>query len=89
MNIFPNNNLLCPRPIAPPITPPSPAPVPTRRRLDGLTEGNIILVQTPSGICDQGVFIRIDDGFLIWVRTIGKNSFITITSLDGITISKI
>lgn len=87
MNIFPNNNLLCPRPIAPPVAPP--VPVPVRRRFDGIEEGSIILVQTPSGICDQGVFLRIDDGFLIWVRTVRNNSYITLTSLNGITISRL
>jgi len=84
LNIFPNPNPICPRPIVPPIVTP-----PIRRRLDGLEEGDPILVQTPSGLSDQGVFIRIEDGFLIWARSIQGQSFITITSLDGISITRI
>ncbi len=85
MNIFPNNNLLCPQQVAQPITP----PVEKRRRLDGLQEGDRILVQTPSGICEQGVFIRIEDGFLIWARNIQSAAHIAITSLDAISITRI
>ncbi len=87
MNIFPNQNVqnpLCPRPIAPPV-----APIERRRRLDGLEEGDQILVQTPAGICDQGIFIRLEDGFLIWSRATSGQAFLTITSLDEISITRL
>lgn len=85
MNFMANASAFCdrrPEPIAPPI-------VEKRRRLDGLEEGDPILVQSASGVCDQGVFIRIEDGFLIWVRSVSGKSFITITSLDSISITRL
>lgn len=84
MNIFPNNNLLCPRPIAQPV-----ASVEKRKRLDGLQEGDLILVQSPSGICEKGVFLRIEGDFLVWARNVSGTSFVAITSLDAISITKV
>lgn len=82
----PGNNPFCDRRPDPNPTPPI---TERRRRLDGLEEGDPILVQTPAGICEQGVFLRIEDGFLIWVRNVSGNAFITVTSLNEITITKL
>lgn len=94
MNIFPNNNFNFNRPIAQQICDRDrdrdrDRDNIRRRRIDNLEEGDPILVQTPSGICEQGVFLRISDGFLIWARTISNSSFITITSLDAISITRL
>lgn len=89
MNIFPNNNVICPRPVAPNLNSDNREQSRRRERLNNLEEGDSILVQTPSGICEQGVFLRIEDGFLIWARTLSGSSFIAITSLDAISITRL
>jgi len=95
VNIFPNNNVNFGRPIAPQICDKdrdrdrNRDSDRRRNRLDNLEEGDPILVQTPSGICEQGVFLRIDNDFLIWARTISNSSFIAITSLDSISITRL
>ncbi|QVK19614.1 hypothetical protein KHQ81_09985 [Mycoplasmatota bacterium] len=60
-----------------------------RRRLDGLQEGDAILVQSPSGICEQGIFLRLEDNFLVWARNISGTTYIAVTSLDAISITKV
>lgn len=55
--------------------------------LNGLVEGDQIKVLTAGGGCDTGVFIRIDNGFLIWVRNDGANAVLAVTSLQGISIN--
>ncbi|MDM5185903.1 hypothetical protein QUF99_00065 [Bacillus sp. DX4.1] len=58
-----------------------------RRRLDGLREGDKIQVFSGGDkINGTGVFINIEDGFLIWVD---KCANINITSLDVINIRRI
>lgn len=55
----------------------------------GLNEGDRIRVLTTSGATAVGVFLRCVYGFLIWIRNSTNGPVITITSLDGISISKI
>lgn len=81
--------MLCPRPIAQNLNSDNRERDRRRNRIDNLEEGDPILVQTPSGICEQGVFLRIEDGFLIWARSISGSSFIAITSLDAISITRL
>ncbi|MGG0762491.1 hypothetical protein [Bacillus paramycoides] len=63
-----------------------------RRRLDGLREGDRINVFSGGdqivGVQNNGtgVFIRIEDGFLIWVDA-GAN--INVTSLDVISVRRV
>ncbi|MBE5108549.1 hypothetical protein IGI01_25895 [Bacillus thuringiensis] len=58
-----------------------------RRRLNGLREGDKIRVFSGGDPIDGiGVFIRIEDGFLIWVdATVNIN----MTSLDAISIQRV
>ena len=86
--MFPQN-VICSRPITGSIIEREPERREQRRRLNSIEEGDPILVQTPSGICEQGVFVRTEDNFLIWARTIAGSSFITITSLDAISITRL
>lgn len=88
VNFFPNN-INCPRPIAPPITPNPPQNNPDRNVFSFLREGDVIFVQAPGGVEGQGVFLRERDGFLIWARTISGASYLAITSLDNISITKL
>jgi hypothetical protein len=58
-----------------------------RRRLNGLREGDRIEVFSGGGqINGTGVFIRIEDGFLIWVDDFAN---INVTSLDVISVRRI
>ena len=58
-----------------------------RRRLDGLWEGDRINVFSGGDQIDgTGVFIRIEDGFLIWVDAAAN---INVTSLDVISVRRI
>ncbi|MDM5185904.1 hypothetical protein QUF99_00070 [Bacillus sp. DX4.1] len=58
-----------------------------RRRLDGLREGDKIEVFSGGDKIDgTGVFIRIEDGFLIWVD---KCANINVTSLDVISVRRV
>ncbi|MDM5185906.1 hypothetical protein QUF99_00080 [Bacillus sp. DX4.1] len=58
-----------------------------RRRLDGLREGDKIQVFSGGDKIDGvGVFIRIEDGFLIWVD---NHANINITSLDVISVRRV
>lgn len=57
--------------------------------IGGLVEGDQIQVLTNSGSIDTGVFLRFEDGFLIWVRNNNGNCLFSLTSVDGITISKL
>ncbi|MFJ8356036.1 hypothetical protein [Bacillus paramycoides] len=58
-----------------------------RRRLDGIREGDKINVFSGGDQIDgTGVFIRVEDGFLIWVDA-GAN--INVTSLDVISVRRV
>ncbi|EOP00896.1 hypothetical protein [Bacillus cereus] len=58
-----------------------------RRRLDGIREGDRINVFSGGDQIDgTGVFIRIEDGFLIWVDAAAN---INVTSLDVISVRRI
>ncbi|MGQ4706421.1 hypothetical protein [Bacillus thuringiensis] len=58
-----------------------------RRRLNGLREGDRIEVFSGgTAINGTGVFIRIEDGFLIWVDDAAN---INVTSLDVISVRRI
>ncbi|MDM5157124.1 hypothetical protein QUF88_25915 [Bacillus sp. DX1.1] len=57
------------------------------RRLDGLREGDRIAVVSGGTTIDgTGVFIRIENGFLIWVDNAAN---INVTSLDVISIRRV
>ncbi|MDF2700246.1 MAG: hypothetical protein K0Q49_1802 [Haloplasmataceae bacterium] len=58
-------------------------------RLIGIDEGDRIRVISAGGLNDTGVFIRIEGNFIIWVRDDGATPDLTITSLQGISISKL
>ncbi|HHB2651499.1 TPA: hypothetical protein ACOQ9V_005864, partial [Bacillus cereus] len=58
-----------------------------RRRLDGLREGDRITVFSGGGPIDgTGVFIRVEDGFLVWVDAAGT---LNVTSLDVISVRRV
>ncbi|MFD6511342.1 MULTISPECIES: hypothetical protein [unclassified Bacillus (in: firmicutes)] len=63
-----------------------------RRRLDGLREGDRINVFSGGDqiggnqIGGTGVFIRVEDGFLIWVDGAAN---INVTSLDVISVRRV
>ncbi|MDF2700245.1 MAG: hypothetical protein K0Q49_1801 [Haloplasmataceae bacterium] len=57
--------------------------------LNGLDEGDRIRVISAGGLNDTGRFIRVQDNFLIWVRDDGATPDLTITSLFGISVSKL
>ncbi|MCW9134093.1 hypothetical protein OF830_25180 [Bacillus paramycoides] len=58
-----------------------------RRRLDGIREGDKIQVFSGGDLIDGvGVFLRIEDGFLIWVD---NNANINVTSLDVISVRRV
>ncbi|MGE8057924.1 hypothetical protein ACQKOD_29520 [Bacillus mycoides] len=58
-----------------------------RRRLDGLREGDKIRVFSGGDRIDgTGVFIRVEDGFLVWVD---DHANINVTSLDVISVQRI
>ncbi|EJR46031.1 hypothetical protein [Bacillus paramycoides] len=58
-----------------------------RRRLDGIREGDKIRVFSGGDQIDGvGVFIRVEDGFLIWVD---NNANINVTSLDVISVARV
>ncbi|SCC66820.1 Uncharacterized protein BW664_05699 [Bacillus mycoides] len=58
-----------------------------RRRLDGLREGDRITVFSGGGPIDgTGVFIRIEDGFLVWVDAAAT---LNVTSLDVISVRRV
>lgn len=57
--------------------------------LSGLVEGDQISVLPAGGGEDSGVFIRVEDGFLIWVRNDSGNAKLAITNLEGISIKKL
>lgn len=56
---------------------------------DALVEGDQIHVISASGHQDNGVFLRVESDFLIWVKNNDGNAVYAITSLDGISIFKI
>ncbi|HDR7625083.1 hypothetical protein CN957_23635 [Bacillus cereus] len=58
-----------------------------RRRLNGLREGDRINVFSGGDQIDgTGVFVRIEDGFLIWVDAAAN---INVTSLDVISVRRV
>ncbi|PFU78431.1 hypothetical protein COK91_26775 [Bacillus cereus] len=58
-----------------------------RRRLNGLREGDKIRVFSGGDQIDgTGVFIRVEDGFLIWVDTAAN---FNVTSLDAISVQRV
>ncbi|WP_434062250.1 hypothetical protein [Bacillus proteolyticus] len=58
-----------------------------RRRLDGLREGDRINVFSGGDQIDgTGVFIRVEDGFLVWVDAAAN---INVTSLDVISVRRV
>ncbi|HEB2441903.1 hypothetical protein CN335_05920 [Bacillus thuringiensis] len=58
-----------------------------RRRLNGLREGDKIRIFSGGDQIDgTGVFIRIEDGFLIWVDTAAN---FNVTSLDAISVQRV
>ncbi|MBE5108574.1 hypothetical protein IGI01_26020 [Bacillus thuringiensis] len=58
-----------------------------RRRLNGIREGDRINVFSGGDQIDgTGVFIRIEDGFLIWVDAAAN---INVTSLDVISVRRV
>ncbi|MEC0036525.1 hypothetical protein P4L29_19060 [Bacillus cereus] len=58
-----------------------------RRRLDHIREGDKIQVFSGGDRIDgTGVFINIEDGFLVWVD---NNANINVTSLDVISVRRI
>ncbi|ABY46721.1 MULTISPECIES: hypothetical protein [Bacillus] len=58
-----------------------------RRRLNGLREGDKINVFSGGDQIDgRGVFVRIEDGFLIWVDAAAN---INVTSLDVISVRRV
>jgi hypothetical protein len=57
--------------------------------LNGLTEGDRIQVLGAGGGFDMGVFLRFEDGFLVWVRDNAGTALPAFTSLDGISINKL
>ncbi|MED1270469.1 hypothetical protein P4U03_28760 [Bacillus mycoides] len=57
------------------------------RRLDGLREGDRITVFSGGTAIDgTGVFIRVEDGFLVWVDAAGT---LNVTSLDVISVRRV
>lgn len=56
---------------------------------DALVEGDQIHVIAQSGHRDNGVFLRIENDFLIWVKNNEGNAVYAITSLEGISVFKI
>jgi hypothetical protein len=58
-----------------------------RRRLDHIREGDKIQVFSGGDQIDgTGVFIRIEDGFLVWID---NDANINVTSLDVISVRRI
>ncbi|MBE7098881.1 hypothetical protein [Bacillus cereus] len=58
-----------------------------RRRLNGLREGDRITVFSGGTAIDgTGVFIRVEDGFLVWVDAAGT---LNVTSLDVISVRRV
>jgi len=57
--------------------------------LSGLLEGDQICVIPAGGGESTGVFIRVEDGFLIWAKNNNGNTVLAITNLEGISISKL
>jgi Zn-dependent alcohol dehydrogenase len=58
-----------------------------RRRLNGLREGDKIRVYSGGEHIDgTGVFIRVEDGFLVWVD---DHANINVTSLDVISVQRV
>ncbi|GAB6426997.1 hypothetical protein bcgnr5390_43160 [Bacillus luti] len=58
-----------------------------RSRLNGLREGDRITVFSGGTAIDgTGVFIRVEDGFLIWVDAAGT---LNVTSLDVISVRRV
>ncbi|MDT3498851.1 hypothetical protein NLU03_32505 [Bacillus toyonensis] len=58
-----------------------------RRRLNGLREGDRITVFSGgTAINGTGVFIRVEDGFLVWVDAAGT---LNVTSLDVISVRRV
>ncbi|MBJ7967910.1 MULTISPECIES: hypothetical protein [Bacillus cereus group] len=57
------------------------------RRLNGLREGDRITVFSGGTAIDgTGVFIRVEDGFLVWVDAAGT---LNVTSLDVISVRRV
>ena len=54
-----------------------------------LTEGDQIYVVSPGSTPDYGVFLRIENDFLIWVKNNDSRAVYAITSLEGISVYKI
>ena len=58
-----------------------------RRRLNGLREGDRITVFSGGTAIDgTGVFIRVEDGFLVWVDAAAT---LNVTSLDVISVRRV
>jgi hypothetical protein len=57
--------------------------------INGLTEGDRIAVLGAGGGTDTGVFLRFEDGFLVWIRDNAGTALPAFTSLDGIAIDKL
>ncbi|HDX9614928.1 TPA: hypothetical protein ROY01_006195, partial [Bacillus toyonensis] len=56
-------------------------------RLNGLREGDRITVFSGGTAIDgTGVFIRVEDGFLVWVDAAGT---LNVTSLDVISVRRV
>jgi len=56
---------------------------------DALVEGDQIHVIAGSGHQDAGVFLRVENDFLIWVKNNEGRAVYAITSLDAISIFKV
>ncbi|HEY8364857.1 MAG TPA: hypothetical protein VIK84_04725 [Haloplasmataceae bacterium] len=56
---------------------------------DALVEGDQIHVIAQSGHHDKGVFLRVENDFLIWVKNNEGNAVYAITSLEGISVFKV
>ncbi|QVK17216.1 hypothetical protein KHQ81_09990 [Mycoplasmatota bacterium] len=56
---------------------------------DSLVEGDQIHVIAASGHSDTGVFLRVENDFLIWVKNNAGSAVYALTSLDGISIFKV
>jgi hypothetical protein len=57
--------------------------------INNLTQGDRIQVLTAGGGSDTGIFLRFEDNFLIWIQNSTGNVVQAITSLNGISISKL
>jgi hypothetical protein len=56
---------------------------------NAFVEGDQIHVIAASGHQDNGVFLRVENDFLIWVKNNEGNAVYALTSLEGISIFKV